>query len=61
VDGAPRIVAVVPLSADVSAREAVLRFAKCLDEENTEVERELPEEGVWRMRYAEACTVLGGD
>jgi pre-rRNA-processing protein TSR1 len=53
VDGAPRIVAVVPLCADVSAREAVLRFAKCLDEGTTEVEKGIPEEGVWLMRYAE--------
>lgn len=60
-DGAPRIVAIVPLCEDVSAREAVLRFARCLDDEHVEeVEKDIPEEGVWRMRYVNVHT-LGSD
>ena len=48
VDGTPRIVAVVPLTPDVSARDVACGLAKALDV-NSE---SCPERGLWRMQYA---------
>lgn len=49
-NGAPRIVAVAPLSSDVSARSAVCALAQALDADYSDC----PEVGQWRMR----CDVL---
>ena len=46
VDGAPRIVTVLPLCDDVSPRDAVWTLAKSLGEEVDDV----PEEGVWKRK-----------
>ncbi|KAF5355442.1 hypothetical protein D9758_006394 [Tetrapyrgos nigripes] len=45
VDGAPRIVAVVPLCEDISAAKAIATLAESLDVEPDDV----PEKGIWRM------------
>ena len=45
VDGAPRIVAVVPLTEDVTAKGIVKRFCEALDVDSTEC----PALGVWKM------------
>ena len=52
VDGVPRIVAVLPLSQDITAREVVRRFVACLDGEGgvEDIEEGIPEEGIWRMK-----------
>ncbi|PVF93695.1 ribosome biogenesis protein tsr1 [Serendipita vermifera] len=51
VDGAPRIVAVVPLCDSVSSRDTVLAFAKSINPEITEAEeKECPQTGLWRIR-----------
>jgi len=47
IDGAPRIVAVIPLSEDVGTRNLVRALA-----ETIEISAEdCPEDGLWRMRY----------
>ncbi|KAJ7091936.1 ribosome biogenesis protein tsr1 [Mycena belliarum] len=46
VDGAPRIVAVIPLTPDVSARGAVSALAEALDVPTDDC----PDEGLWRLR-----------
>ena len=46
VDGAPRIVAVVPLTEDVTANGIVKRFCEALDVDSTEC----PALGVWKMK-----------
>ncbi|CAK5265435.1 unnamed protein product, partial [Mycena citricolor] len=45
-DGAPRIVAVIPLSADVDARAVVAGLAESLDVSA----EDCPEHGLWKMR-----------
>ena len=45
-DGTPRIVAVVPLTSDVSARSVVCALAKALDVDS----ESCPESGLWRMQ-----------
>lgn len=47
VDGAPRIVAVIPLSPDVEARGVVSNFADSLDLSAGDC----PEIGLWKMKY----------
>jgi len=49
VDGAPRIVAVIPLTEDVSAKSTVASLADCLDLSGSEC----PEDGLWNMRCAD--------
>lgn len=49
VNGTPRVVAVVPLSSDVSARAAVRALASALDVEFDDC----PEVGQWRMKYVQ--------
>ncbi|KAF4620522.1 hypothetical protein D9613_000299 [Agrocybe pediades] len=46
VDGAPRIVAVIPLTYDVSAKSTVKSLAESLDIEADDC----PEDGIWKMR-----------
>ncbi|KAF9257985.1 ribosome biogenesis protein tsr1, partial [Marasmius fiardii PR-910] len=46
VDGAPRIVAVVPLTEDISASATVKSLAATLEIEGEDV----PEKGIWKMR-----------
>ena len=46
VDGAPRIVAVIPLTFDVSAKKVVNSLAEVLDLPSADC----PEDGVWKMR-----------
>ncbi|KAJ7497776.1 ribosome biogenesis protein tsr1 [Mycena latifolia] len=46
VDGAPRIVAVIPLTPDISARGAVSSLAEALDVPADDC----PDHGLWRMR-----------
>ncbi|KAG8825351.1 hypothetical protein FRC17_008713 [Serendipita sp. 399] len=51
VDGAPRIVAVVPLCEDVTARDITLKLKNVLEgEDSKESEEACPEKGLWRMR-----------
>lgn len=47
VDGAPRIVAVVPLSPDADPRSAVCALAESLDVSS----EDCPESGLWKLRY----------
>jgi pre-rRNA-processing protein TSR1 len=47
VDGAPRIVAVVPLTDDVTAKGVVKRFCEALDVVDF---TECPAFGVWKMK-----------
>jgi hypothetical protein len=46
VNGTPRIVAVVPLSEDVSARDAVRSLADALDVDSSDC----PDVGQWRLK-----------
>lgn len=46
VDGAPRIVAVIPLSGDLNARATVALLARSLDLSAAEC----PEAGLWKMK-----------
>ncbi|KJA27824.1 hypothetical protein HYPSUDRAFT_130852 [Hypholoma sublateritium FD-334 SS-4] len=46
VDGAPRIVAVIPLTPDVSTKTAVASLAEVLDLSS----EDCPEDGIWKMR-----------
>ncbi|KAJ6507156.1 ribosome biogenesis protein tsr1 [Mycena vitilis] len=46
VDGAPRIVAVIPLTEDISTRSAVCSLAEALDVATDDC----PEHGLWKMR-----------
>ncbi|KAK7473209.1 ribosome biogenesis protein tsr1 [Stygiomarasmius scandens] len=46
VDGAPRIVAVVPLSDDINSAKAIAALAKSLDISTEDV----PEKGIWKMK-----------
>ncbi|KAJ7680791.1 ribosome biogenesis protein tsr1 [Mycena polygramma] len=46
VDGAPRIVAVIPLTEDISTRSAVSSLAEALDVATDDC----PEHGLWKMR-----------
>jgi pre-rRNA-processing protein TSR1 len=48
VDGAPRIVAVIPLTDDVSTKSTVASLADSLDLSGSEC----PEDGLWKMRCA---------
>lgn len=45
-DGAPRIVAIVPLTPDVDSRSVATSFAESLDAQTYDC----PESGVWRLR-----------
>ncbi|EIW83404.1 ribosome biogenesis protein tsr1 [Coniophora puteana RWD-64-598 SS2] len=54
VDGTPRIVAVIPLSEDVSARDAVQSLASSLDVDASDC----PASGLWRMRAERFRTSL---
>ena len=51
VDGAPRIVAIIPLSGDLNARASVASLAESLDLSADDC----PETGLWQLR----CVVLG--
>ena len=53
-DGTPRIVAVIPLTPDVSARTTIQGLAEVLDvpAENC------PEEGTWRMRWVKSIPLV---
>lgn len=51
VDGTPRVVAVVPLCPDVSARETVQALAKALDVDAADC----PEEGTWKLKCVAAA------
>lgn len=46
VDGTPRIVAVIPLTDDVSAKESVKQVAKSLGVDAEDV----PETGIWKLK-----------
>jgi pre-rRNA-processing protein TSR1 len=48
VDGAPRIVAIIPLSEDVSSKNAVSLLAQALDISA----EDCPEVGLWKIRCA---------
>lgn len=48
VDGAPRIVAVIPLCNDLRSRDAVEALARSLDIDCSSC----PDAGLWRMKYA---------
>lgn len=48
VDGAPRIVAVIPLSEDVDARSAASTLAESLDANTADC----PEHGLWKLKYS---------
>jgi pre-rRNA-processing protein TSR1 len=51
VDGAPRIIAVIPLAEDVHAKDIVLSFARNMNPDVDEKElKDCPDEGVWRLR-----------
>ncbi|KAG8842933.1 hypothetical protein FRB91_003816 [Serendipita sp. 411] len=51
IDGAPRIVAVVPLCEDISAKDLALKFRGVLEGEATkEPEEACPNRGIWRIR-----------
>ncbi|KAJ6498822.1 ribosome biogenesis protein tsr1 [Mycena sanguinolenta] len=54
VDGAPRIVAVIPLSEDVSTRGAVSSLAEALDVATDNC----PDQGLWKMRAERFKTSL---
>ena len=47
-DGAPRIVAVIPLAPDVDAHAVARGLAGAV---GVEEEDDAPEEGVWKIRY----------
>jgi pre-rRNA-processing protein TSR1 len=47
VDGAPRIVAIIPLSGDLNARASVASLAESLD---LSVD-DCPETGLWKIKY----------
>ena len=51
VDGAPRIVAVIPLSRDLSARTIVASLVASLDKTTDDC----PEVGLWRTRYVSSA------
>jgi pre-rRNA-processing protein TSR1 len=46
-DGAPRIVAVIPLTPDVSARDTVCSLAEALDSPA----EDCPESGLWKLKF----------
>ncbi len=48
VDGAPRIVAVIPLTEDVNSRNTIISLAESLEVSS----EECPEDGLWKLRYA---------
>ena len=48
-DGTPRIVSVIPLCADVSARESARAIVRALDPD-ADVDG-APESGLWRVKY----------
>lgn len=54
VDGAPRIVAVIPLTPDVSQKRAVSSLAETLDISAGDC----PEDGLWKMRYVKLSNHL---
>ncbi|KAF8893439.1 ribosome biogenesis protein tsr1 [Infundibulicybe gibba] len=54
VDGAPRIVAVVPLTADVNTRNTVISLAESIDVSG----EACPEQGVWRIKAERFKTSL---
>ncbi|KAJ6508107.1 ribosome biogenesis protein tsr1 [Mycena vulgaris] len=54
VDGAPRIVAVIPLTEDISTRSAVSSLADALDVASDDC----PDHGLWRMRAERFKTSL---
>jgi hypothetical protein len=47
VDGAPRIVAVIPLSEDVNARSTVSALSEALDTPADDC----PEAGLWKLKF----------
>lgn len=47
IDGAPRIVAVIPLTEDVKARDTVCALAESLDVPTDDC----PEDGLWKLKY----------
>jgi pre-rRNA-processing protein TSR1 len=47
VDGAPRIVAAIPLSPDVNAKNAIGALAESLDVSA----EDCPQDGLWKMRF----------
>jgi pre-rRNA-processing protein TSR1 len=60
-DGAPRIVAVIPLTEDVSPRSTVCALAESLEESSDDC----PETGLWKLKYVSVvlpmCIALGID
>lgn len=54
IDGAPRIVAVIPLSGDVSPRNTVVALAETLE---VPIE-DCPQDGLWKMRCGPVCVCL---
>ena len=50
VDGAPRIVAIVPLCEDVTAKDLAVRLLKGLGDEAESIAKDCPELGIWRTR-----------
>lgn len=57
VDGAPRIVAVIPLTEDVSAKTTVQSLADALDISADEC----PEDGIWKLRCGKLSSRLKDD
>ncbi|CCA75460.1 related to TSR1-protein involved in 20S rRNA accumulation [Serendipita indica DSM 11827] len=58
VDGTPRVVAVVPLCKDISARDLVLKLLKGLGEDAESITADCPERGIWRARAERFRTSL---
>lgn len=56
VNGAPRIVAVIPLCHDLRSRDAVEALAQSLDTEHSTC----PETGIWKMKYVVCLFPLFG-
>ena len=54
VGGAPRIVAIIPLSEDVSARAVAAGFAEAIDTPTVY----MPELGVWKLRCVHPDTTM---
>jgi pre-rRNA-processing protein TSR1 len=54
VDGAPRVVAVIPLCPDVSAREVVRAMMAPLESETLDV----PKIGLFRTAYVDLCMLF---
>ena len=54
VGGAPRIVAIIPLSEDVSARAVASVLAEAIDTPTDY----MPELGIWKLRYVHPNTTM---